>query len=117
MPAEKKSSPRCQFNQEIYDKFNTMKANAQHRGIKNQEHCYGKVIRVLEKYPIPILSSLQASNIEGIGPKIANVIDGILSKKYKDHFKGNNSIFVNKDSNASKESLKEDDLKNGLTGC
>ncbi len=35
---------------------------------------YQKIIKSLEKYPLPILSIVQAEKLEGIGPKSLGII-------------------------------------------
>lgn len=44
------------LNQFLYDKINDIKKNAETRGQQKIAFCYSKIIRALQKYPIPILS-------------------------------------------------------------
>lgn len=87
----KAEGPRCPFNKEIYDRISHLKLNAKKHNLTNQEFIYGKVLRALEKYPIPILTAAQATNIDNIGPKIANVIDEVVKKKYENFKKNEDS--------------------------
>lgn len=43
-------------NQFIYEKFEKMKRASEARGNMNGYHCYNKILKTLEKYPMPILS-------------------------------------------------------------
>ncbi len=43
-------------NQFIYDKFDALRKAALMKNNKNIVSCYAKILRSLEKYPLPILS-------------------------------------------------------------
>jgi crossover junction endonuclease MUS81 len=73
---------RNPFNQFLVEKFINLKRIADSRGFKNQAFCYGKILRSLIKYPIPILTLKQMTEIEGIGEKTSYSILKMIKKQY-----------------------------------
>ena len=51
-------SAKNEQNQFIYDKFDALRKAAQMRNNKNIVNCYAKILRSLEKYPLPLLSGI-----------------------------------------------------------
>jgi len=56
--SRKVRSSKNDANQFIYDKFDALRKAAMMRNNKNVVNCYAKILRSLEKYPLPILSGL-----------------------------------------------------------
>jgi len=54
--SRKVRSAKNEANQFIYDKFDSLRKAAMMRNNKNVVNCYAKILRSLEKYPLPILS-------------------------------------------------------------
>jgi hypothetical protein len=48
--------PKHEANQFIYDKFLTMRDSAGQKNNTGAFHCYGKILKTLEKYPMPVLN-------------------------------------------------------------
>lgn len=79
--------PRNNHNSEIYYKVLEMKQRADDSHNKHASFAYGKVIKSLEKYPMPILTLKQASGIEGIGSKMLQVVYQVVNQKYEKYKK------------------------------
>lgn len=48
--------PKHEANQFIYDKFVSMRDSAGQKQNKGAYHCYNKILKTLEKYPMPVLN-------------------------------------------------------------
>ena len=46
---------------------------------------YKKVLKSLQHYPLPLLHRSQALALDGVGPKVAGIIEKIIEDKYKHH--------------------------------
>jgi len=58
---KKARSAKNEQNQHIYDKFDILRKSAMMKNNKNMMNCYAKILRSLEKYPMPILSGIYSS--------------------------------------------------------
>ncbi len=73
---------RCEENQDIYEKIKRMKVVADLKKNTNASFSYKKVLKTLEKYPIPIISVKQAVTLDGVGIKMVSLINDIVSSRY-----------------------------------
>ncbi|KAL4439168.1 hypothetical protein ABPG74_008943 [Tetrahymena malaccensis] len=63
------------------------------RRAANTNFTYSKIIKSLQKYPLPILSRQQALQLENVGEKMANLIYSLIKSHYKDFLKNPNQDF------------------------
>ncbi|KAL4489374.1 hypothetical protein ABPG72_002670 [Tetrahymena utriculariae] len=80
-------------NQFIVDKFIQLERQQQMRRAANMNFTYSKIIKSLQKYPLPILSRQQALQLENVGEKMANLIYSLIKSHYKDYLKNPNQDF------------------------
>lgn len=74
---------RCPDNQEIYNQIQKFKSISDIRRNQNASFSFAKILKTLEKYPIPIISIKQALGLEGVGIKTASLINDVLNTKYE----------------------------------
>ena len=74
---------RCSDNQDIYDRIQKLKTISDIRRNQNASFSYAKILKTLEKYPVPIISVKQALGLEGVGIKTASLINEVLNTKYE----------------------------------
>lgn len=102
---------RNPLNQFLVEKFSNLKRIADSRGFKNQSFCYSKILKSLMKYPMPILSLKQMTEIEGIGEKTSYAIIKMIKKNYSDYLEDkNNSNATEEKGRAIFDNLSENDF-------
>ena len=81
------------FNTYYYNEFNKMINDARVRNNKNMVIIYRKVAFSIAKYPFPILSTGQASMLEGVGESICKIFENMISC-YKAKIKKENIDYI-----------------------
>ena len=82
------------FNQFYVEEFNCFLKESKEKNNKNMVSIYKKLISSIIKYPLPILTSSQALNLEGIGEKSLKTFELIINK-YKLKIKNEEIDYVN----------------------
>ncbi|EAS02369.2 ERCC4 domain protein (macronuclear) [Tetrahymena thermophila SB210] len=99
-------------NQFIVDKFIQLERQQQMRRATNMNFTYSKIIKSLQKYPLPILSRQQALQLENVGEKMANLIYSLIKSHYKDYLKNPNQDFEDAVCSDSDEEKKQTENNN-----
>lgn len=81
------------FNNFYCVEFNKMITDAKLKSSKNLMLIYKKVSLSIKKYPFPILTSAQASTLEGVGETIRKLFENLI-KQYKDNLIHNSSEYI-----------------------
>ncbi|EER17848.1 Crossover junction endonuclease MUS81, putative [Perkinsus marinus ATCC 50983] len=68
-------------NQAFMLRFQDMRDTARSRGQTNLVRSYGKIIRAITKYPMPITSGWQAEQLDGVGSTFAQVFAQLITEK------------------------------------
>ena len=83
-----KSNSKClnTFNEFYFREFSKLSTEAKEKNNRNLHLIYKKVCLSIQKFPFPILSSAQATLLEGVGDTISKQFEKILLN-YKDKIK------------------------------
>lgn len=79
------NKPKNPANQFIYDHLLKLENNSKFVRSNHAGFIYKKVLKSLEKYPLPILSIEQVTSIEGVGDGIGAKIIKLVHEHYKDY--------------------------------
>ena len=77
-----KGKPRHPQNIEIYNELTQQVLEYECMKRINSVACIKKVLRTLEKYPLPLISPFQVIKLEGVGDKLLETITKVIVQKY-----------------------------------
>ena len=80
--AKKKREVRNAFNVPLVNCFESLLKNLMAQGRFNQMKVYSKAVASMKLYPLPILQKSQALLLEGVGDKVADMVEVCLKKLY-----------------------------------
>ena len=67
------------FNNYYYNEISKMANDARYKSNRNIVLIYKKVAASVSKYPFPILTSTQASTLEGVGETICKIFENLIN--------------------------------------
>lgn len=81
------------FNNYYYNEISKMANDARYKSNRNIVLIYKKVAASVSKYPFPILTSTQASTLEGVGETICKIFENLINC-YKEKIKKENIDYI-----------------------
>lgn len=67
--------------------------DAAQKGSENMQHCFGRALKSLQKYPFTLYSGKECIILENFGVKVCQMIDKKLEEHNAAHSKGNQTIY------------------------